>query len=65
MMGAGEGEEGLVEVVALTVLRRTAACSCRLPLFEGSTLTARSVVITTGLTCRRLGVPLPAVRQKP
>ena len=31
---------------------------------EGGTLTARPVVITTGVTCRRLGVPAPAVRQK-
>jgi hypothetical protein len=53
-----------VDVVALTVVRRTAAYSCRLRLFEGGTLTARSVVITTGLTCRRLGVPAPAVRQE-
>ncbi len=31
---------------------------------DGGTLTARSVVITTGVTYRRLGVPAPAVRQK-
>ncbi len=43
-----------MDVVALTAVQRTAAYSCRLRLFEGSTL-ARSVVITTGLTCRRLG----------
>jgi hypothetical protein len=53
-----------VDVVALNVVRRTAAYSCRLRLFEGGTLTARPVVITTGVTCRRLGVPAPAVRQK-
>jgi hypothetical protein len=53
-----------VDVVALTVVRRIAAQSCRLWLFESSTLTARSAVITTGLTCRRLGVPGPVVRQK-
>jgi hypothetical protein len=54
--GAGEGEESLVDQVGLNVVRRTAAYSCRLRLFEGGTLTARSVVITTGVTCRRLGV---------
>jgi thioredoxin reductase len=53
-----------VDVVALNVVRRTAAYSWRLRLFEGSTLTARSVVIATGVTCRRLGVPAPAVRQE-
>ncbi len=39
MMATGEGEEGLVDVVALNVLRRTAVYSCRLRLFEGGTLT--------------------------
>jgi hypothetical protein len=39
-----------VDVVALNVVRRTAAYSCRLRLFEGGTLTARPVVITTGVT---------------
>jgi alkyl hydroperoxide reductase subunit AhpF len=39
------------------VVRRTAAYSCRLRLSDGGTLTARSVVITTGVTYRRLGVP--------
>ena len=62
--GAAEGEEGLVDVVALNVVRRRAAYSCRLRLFGGGTLTARPVVITTGVTCRRLGVPAPAIRQK-
>jgi hypothetical protein len=38
--GAGEGEEGLVDVVALNVVRRTAAYSCRLRLCEGGTFTA-------------------------
>jgi hypothetical protein len=50
--------------VALNVVRRTAAYSCRLRLYADGTLTARPVVITTGVTCRRLGVPAPAVRQK-
>ncbi|HEV3294702.1 MAG TPA: hypothetical protein VG123_37455 [Streptosporangiaceae bacterium] len=54
-----------MDVVALTVVRRIAAYSGRLRPFEGSTLTARSAVITTGLTCRRPGVQRPAVRQKP
>jgi hypothetical protein len=49
-----------VDVVAPNVVQRTAAYSCRLRLSEGSTLTARSVVITTAVTCRRLGVPAPA-----
>ena len=31
---------------------------------DGGTLTARSVVITIGVTCRRLAVPAPAVRRK-
>jgi hypothetical protein len=57
MMAQPRGEEGLVDVVALNVVRRTAAYSCRLLLFDGGTLTARSVVITAGVTCRRLGVP--------
>jgi hypothetical protein len=53
-----------VDVVALNVLRRTAAYSCRLRLFEGGTFTVRSVVITAGVTWRRPGVPAPAVRRK-
>ena len=53
-----------MDVVALNVVRRTAAYSCRLWLSEGGTLTARSVVITTGVTCRRPGVPASAVRRK-
>jgi hypothetical protein len=62
--GAGEGEEGLVDVVVLNVVRRTAMYSCRLRLPDDGTRTARSMVITAGVTCRRLGVPAPAVRQK-
>jgi len=50
-----------VDVVALTVVRRTAVCSCRLRLSDGGKLTSRSVVITAGVTGRRLGVPAPAV----
>jgi hypothetical protein len=52
-----------VDVVALNVLRRTAAYSCRLRLFDGGTFT-RSMVITAGVTCRRPGVPASAVRGK-
>jgi hypothetical protein len=61
--GGGQ-DEGLVDVVALDVVRRTAVYFCRLRLFEGGTLTARSVAITISVTCRRLGVPALAVRQK-
>jgi alkyl hydroperoxide reductase subunit AhpF len=39
------------------VVPRTAAYSYRLRLSDGGTLIARSVVITTGVTYRRLGVP--------
>ncbi len=53
-----------MDVVALNVLRRTAVYSCRLRLFEGGTFTVRSVVITAGVTWRRLGVPAPAVRRR-
>jgi len=53
-----------VDVVALNALRRTAAYSCRLRLFEGGTFTVRSVVITAGVTWRRPGIPAPAVRRK-
>jgi thioredoxin reductase len=38
-------------------VRRTDACSYRLRRSDGGALTARSVVITTGVTYRRLGVP--------
>jgi hypothetical protein len=64
MMAQAGGEEGLVDVVALNVLRRAAAYSCRLRLFEGGTFTVQSVVISASVTWRRPGVPAPAVRRK-
>jgi hypothetical protein len=57
MTGAGEGEEGLVDVVALNVVRRTTAYSCRLRLFDGCTLTARPVVITPALPADGVASP--------
>jgi hypothetical protein len=53
-----------MDVVALNVVRRTAAYSCRLRLSDGGGLTVRSVVSTAGVTGRRPGVPAPAVRQE-
>ncbi|HEY4854222.1 MAG TPA: hypothetical protein VII22_25830 [Streptosporangiaceae bacterium] len=56
-----DGQNDVCDVVGiggpLNVVPRTAAYSYRLRLSDGGTLIARSVVITTGVTYRRLGVP--------
>jgi hypothetical protein len=55
MMAQARVREGLVDVVALNVVRRTAAYSCRVRLFEGGTLTARPVVMASSMARWNVG----------
>ena len=55
--GAGEGEEGLVDVVALNVVRRTAAYSIRLRIIpDGGAAGAGSLAGPSGqqILCHRI-----------